>query len=170
MKAKHAKITKKEATIKKLVTFFFIYFIFFTTYFSMITLSKYAGTSAGNGLATTAKWNVSIDTSDSSDTLNIVSGNITQSYKLKISSTSEVAANYSLILSGLPDNIEVSIDGGSYQKPVNNQIIFSNMGLFNANDSNTEHTHTLTFNAPLDADIPSVNEINIDVDFVQKQL
>ena len=170
MKARHAKITKKEAIMKKLLTFFFIYFVFFTTYFSMITLSKYTGTSTGNGPATIAKWDVSIDTSSSSDTLNVVSGGAIQSYTLKVISKSEVGANYSIILSNVPNEIEVSIDGRTYPVPADNKIVVNNIGSFTANDTTTEHSHTLTFNAPLNSNIPSVNEINVDVEFVQKQL
>ena len=170
MRTRQIKRARRVAIMKKLNTFFLIYLVFFTTYFSMITLSKYTGKVTGNGAIAAAKWEVSLDTTGANSTLNLVSGNTTQNYILKVTSTSEVAANYSVILSDLPAEIEVAIDGGTYKKPTNNKITFNNVGSFNANDSNTEHSHTLTFNAPLDSDIPSVNSVKLDVKIVQKTI
>ena len=61
----------------------------------------------------------------------------------------------------------MKIDDATYQTPTNNKITFDNIGSFNANDENNEHTHTLTFNAPLDSNIVGESNINIDVIFVQ---
>ena len=87
---------KSEKRKKKLVSFLLVYFVLFTSCFSIITLSKYVGISSGSGSNLIAKWDVSIDTSDnSSDTLNIIKGKTTQNYILKITSASETKAKWS---------------------------------------------------------------------------
>ena len=160
---------KKYKLKKKFYLFFLICLIFFISYLSLCTLSKYVGTTNGSGIATVAKWEVSYDLSNNeSDTLNIVSGNVTQNYILKVISTSEVAATYSIILLDLPSEIQVKLDNGLYQYPVNNTITFNKVGSFNANDLNAEHTHILTFNAPLESNISSTSKINIDIKFIQR--
>ena len=161
---------KKIVIKKKFITFLLIYLILFTSYFSVITLSKYVGTTRGAGTTAIAKWEVSVDTSDNdSNTLNLVSGNTTQNYILKLTSTSETVATYSIILSNVPSELEVKLDDGSYMMPVDNTITYEDVGYINANASNRTVTHTLTFNAPIDSNILSTNQINIDVKFVQKR-
>ena len=158
----------KEKLKKNISTFLFIYLIFIASYFSILTFSKYIGKSTGNGTTTIAKWEVSLDTSDNtSDTLNIVNGNTIQNYILKIISTSDVKAQYSIVLSNLPNQLEVKLDNGNYQIPTNNTITFTNVGYINANAQNRTATHTLTFNVPLNANTIEASEINIDVIFNQ---
>ena len=61
----------------------------------------------------------------------------------------------------------VSLDGGTYQTPVNNEITFTNVGIFNVTDEIREKENILYFKAPIDSDIPNTNEIDIDVKLVQ---
>ena len=161
---------------KKFVTFLLIYLVLFTSYFSVITLSKYVGTTSGSTTTTIAKWEVSTDTTDNtSDTLNIVIGNdnTNPSYILKITSTSDVKAIYSIVLSNVPSNVQVKLENSStyptYQTPTDNTITFSDVGYINANAnvSNRTITHTLTFKVPIDTSTISANQINIDVIFNQ---
>lgn len=160
---------KKNALRRKLKNFLLLYFMFFTLYFTTITLSKYIGKINGNTIpVSVAKWEVALSTT--TDTLDIVSGNNTQSYILKVTSTSEVAIDYSLIMSNLPDEIEISIDNGEYNNPTNNELVFNNIGSFDACDTNSLNEHVITFKAPLDSNIESVNEINLDVIFIQKEI
>lgn len=115
-----------------------------------------------------AKWNVSYDTSENaSDTLELISGNETKSYIIKVTSTSEVATSYSIVLSNVPSEMEVKIDERPYQTPINNAIEFENINAFSGNDMNTTFTHTLTFNAPLESDIANTTNIGINVKFTQ---
>ena len=115
-----------------------------------------------------ARWYVTYDTSDNeSDTINLVSGNGPKNYIVKVISTSEVAATYSIVLTSVPTGLQVKLDNGAYQTPVNNRIEFNNAGSFIANDSNTEHTHTLTINAPIETNISGSNSIGINITFNQ---
>ncbi len=172
MKERRARRAKRVAIIRKVHRFFLLYFIFFTLYFSMMTLAKYTSSSTGTGTASIAIWDVSVDTSDNeNNTLNMVIGNTTQSYVLKITSTSETMASYSINLSNLPNEIKVKLDDDDYQIPNNNSITYENVGYINANEDEDSRTitHTLTFQAPIDSNIIDSNEIDIDVIFKQER-
>lgn len=161
---------KKIVIKKKFITFLLVYLVLFTSYFSIITLSKYVGTVSESGIVTVAKWEVSTDTTDNtSDTLNMIIGNTQESYILKITSTSEVKATYSIVLSSLPSDVEVKLDNGTYENPINNTITFSDIGYINANASSNDRTitHILTFNVPIGSSSINASEINIDVIFNQ---
>lgn len=159
---------KNEKIKKKFSTFLLVYFILFTSCFSIITLSKYIGVSIGDGNKTVAKWEVSIDTSDnSSDTLNIIKGKTTQNYILKITSTSETKAIYSVELSDVPNGLEASIDGVNFQTASDNKITFDNVGYINANDQEKTVTKTLSFRTQAGSEVLDENTININVIFKQ---
>lgn len=159
---------KNEKIKKKFTTFLLVYFILFTSYFSIVTLSKYVGTSNGNGNKSIAKWEVSIDTSDnSSDTLNIIKGKTTQNYILKITSNSETKAAYSIELSDVPNGLEASIDGVNFKTSVNNKITFDNVGYINANDQQKTITKILNFRIPVGSEVLGENTVNINVVFKQ---
>lgn len=161
-------MNKNPRIKKKLSLFLLIYFIIFTSCFSIITLSKYVGTSKGDGNTPIAKWEVSVDTSDNaSDTLNIIIGKDTKSYKLKIISTSETKAMYSIELSDLPKGLEVSLDDGAFQTVIDNKIVFENVGYINANAVENTVEHTLNFKAPINSELLEENQININVLFKQ---
>lgn len=131
-------------------------------------LAKYTSNISSSHNTNIAKWEVSYDTSDnSSDTLELVSGNNTQNYILKVTSTSEVSASYSIRLSSVPSEMRVKIDNGEYKVPTNNTIEFNNVGSFTGSDLNATFTHTLTFEAPLEANISNTNDININMTFTQ---
>ena len=170
MKARHALNERKMQLKRKIIMLFLIYLAIFTAYFSMSTLSKYTGISSGNGNADIAKWDVSIDTTGSTNPINLVAGNGEQNYNLKVTSNSEVGVKYSIFLSNVPSGIQVFLDGVSYSLQSGNKIICTDIGSFNAEDSNNEHNHTLTFKALLDSNVPNTNQIDIDVVFTQKEI
>lgn len=139
------------------------------TFSSSYLLARYTSSVNGNDYARVAKWDVTYDTSDNgSDTINLISGNQTGEYIIKVTSSSEVAVNYSIVLSNLPDEIEVKVDNGTYRTPINNIIEFNNAGSFSGNNINTTYTHTLTFNAPLDSNIVSTANVGIAIKFDQQ--
>ena len=141
----------------------FILLIICNSYF----VAKYISSINGESNRSIAKWNVECN-STSPDTLSLVSGNHQESYTLNVTSISEVSANYSVKLSNVPNNLEVKIDNENFQTSDNNNVIeFNSIGSFTPNDINNTYSHTITFNAPLDMDIPSINNINIDVIFNQ---
>ena len=165
---------KKRRLKKKFKVFFSLYFILLISYFTVYTFSKYAGTIEKQENVDIAKWNVSVD-SDSNSSLDVVSGNLQdnleeQSYILTVASTSDVASNYSIVITNVPDNIQVKVDNGDIISEENNEILIENVGSFNANDTNSTHSHTLTFIAPTGTHEISEQEISVDVIFTQKEL
>ena len=171
MKERREKRARRLLISKRIATFIFLYiilFVFFLTYnITMKTFSKYASADSKDAEASIAKWEVSLDTENSNNTFNTISGDTVQ-YILKIISESEIASCYTVVLSDLPSEIQVSIDGGIFQTPTNNMITYTNLGEFDLDDEETEHTHTLAFLIPLDSNIIDINEINIDVQVSQK--
>ena len=163
---------RKRRKIKKRVLIcLFLCLILLTSYVTMYTLSKYMKVINKSGETSVAKWVVSLDTAENvSDTLNVVAGNTTQEYKIKVTSTSEVASNYSVILLNIPDGVQVSIDNSSFVSAQDNKIKFNNVGSFNVNEENTSKEHILTFRAPLGTSSVTNNGIDIKVEFVQKEL
>ena len=136
------------------------------TMFSSYFLAKYISSSDGSSDASVAKW--SVEYVSNIDALNLVSGNTAGNYILNVTSVSEVSANYSIVISNAPNGMEVKVDDGTYQTiGTSGTVTFNNMGSFSVNDVNTTHTHTVTFNAPLESNMPSTNSIDIDVVFVQ---
>ena len=164
-------IKKKYRLKRKFSTFLMIYFIIFTSYFSVTTFSKYVGVIKDTATTKVAKWEVSVDTDENaSDELNVVIGNTTQSYKVKLTSTSDTKAFYSIILSNLPNSVQVKLDEEDYQYPVDSEIIFSDIGYINANATpeNKSIIHTLTFSVPIGSDKIDSNTIDIDIIFNQE--
>lgn len=157
---------KKKYKVKKKTIVCLVFIMLVIT--SSILLARYYSSIQASSNKGIAKWDVSIDTNDNtSDELNLVAGNNTKSYIVKIKSTSSVSAIYSLVLSNLPDGVQVKVDSDEYKNPINNTVIFNNLGNFDINDNVVERVHTLTFSAPLDVTLPSVNEVSINVTFTQ---
>lgn len=173
MKNRKQKRKIRVTIMKRLSIFFSIYIILFIVQLSIlklngITFSRYNSQNNKNTSMDIAKWDVSLNTISSSDTLNILAGDeVPQTYTLKIKSESEVSTKYTIILSNLPNGIEVSIDNEGYQTPQNNVITFDDVGIFNINETNTEHEHILKFKSLLDSSTTNISEINVDVQFSQ---
>ena len=167
MKERRKRRFTRVTIARRILMFSLIYFILFVANFSLISFSKFSSENSGNASIDVAKWKVSVDTTGSSDTLNIIAGDTPQSYTIKVKNKSEVAAKYTIVLSGLPDGIQVSLDGKNYKEPVNHEITYTDIGSFGINEQNVENEHTLTFRAPLDSDILGSSELNIDVNFSQ---
>lgn len=149
-----------------------------TVFSNSFLLAKYSSSiSSSSGSKKVAKWTVSyVDSENSSKNLNLVLGDennfsetyVPPTYVLKLISTSEVSTGYIISLSNVPDAMQVKIDDGIFQSPVNNIIVFENENYkINASDNDKEKTHALTFYVPLNSSIDSVNNINIDIKFEQ---
>ena len=148
---------------KKIIIIILTVIVFVNTYF----LAKYISSFEGSDSTELAKWSVSYDTDDNiSDTINLISGDGAKDYYINITSNSEVALKYSIILNNVPDEMEVKIDDKGFEYPTNNKIIFD-IGYFSASDLNSTKQHILSFNAPLDSEIASSTNVDIDIIFDQ---
>ncbi len=143
-----------------------LFLIVFTSIFSAMTLAKYGSNHSTTPDYTIAKWSVSTN-NDSNKTINLVSGNNEATYTVRVTSTSEVAATYSIELTSVPSNTEVKLDSGSFVSPNNSgTILFGNVGTINTGNS-SEHVHTLTFKADLNETEMSNRTVGVNVIFVQ---
>ena len=157
---KNRKINKKKIAALILIICFFA---------SSMILAKYASSMQSNSSSDVAAWYTIINTSGNrSNTLNLTSGETTASYEIKVVSNSEVALTYEVVLTNVPDGLEVKLDNGTYETPTNNTLtLTSNNCAFSANDSVTDHTHTLTFNDPITTSNDGTSTIGIEVIFTQ---
>ena len=153
---------RDKKSMKKVISVVLLMGVLFSSYF----LAKYISSLDGADNTSVAKW--SVEAVSDTDTLNLVSGNAVGVYTLTITSTSEVSARYSVILSNVPAELEVKIDNGEYQTADNSgSIVFENVDTINVGNNSSARVHSLTFNSPLDSNISSVNAVDVDVEFVQ---
>ena len=168
MKERRQRRRVRVTIARRIITFLCVYSVLFTTNYSMSTFSRYQSNSANTSSAGVAKWDVSVNQLSSTNVLGIVSGDeVAQSYRLKVESDSDVTVSYNITLSNLPDEIMVSLDGEAYQTPVDNEIVYSNVGIFYVTDQTKEKEHILYFKVPIDSNVPSTNEIDVDVTLTQ---
>ena len=161
---------QKRALRRKITDFLIIYFLVFTLNFTTNTFSKYIGRIEGNGRMDVAKWDVDVDNEISTKSISLVSGNTTQEYTFDVISNSEIAAKYDIILTNVPNDVKVSLDGGTKKTPNNNRVEFSDAGLFEANDSNNTNTHILNFETTIDTEVQENTNINLITVFEQEEL
>ena len=158
---------------RKLFVFILMYGFFVTSYFSLRTFSKFVSIANNKtGTKDIAKWDVTLDTSSAANSIDLVSGNTTntQDYILTVSSDSEVAVECSITVSNLPSGLSMKIDNGVEHQESGGTITVNNFCTFTANDSNTNKSFILTFIAPINSNVVSNRTININVSCKQKSI
>ena len=154
----------KKILSNPILFIFLILFVFCT----IQTFAIFRKSGSGTGSITTATWNVTRSQSQSGDSIEITPGVDTDNYLLTVSSSSEVDVVYSIIISNLPNGVEVDLDNsGDYRQADNGTIMIRPAGTINYNDSIKTKNHTLTFRATSEATPISDQEIDIDVEFKQ---
>lgn len=159
----------KRRLKKKFIVFLFIYFILFTSYFTFSTVAKYAGEISRTNQISVARFSVNATGNNANIDMIAGNGGSSLTYTVTITNTSEVATNYSIMLTNVPTGVKVKLDNGSYMSGTNNEISFNNAGTFAPNDSNSTRTHTLTFMAEIGTATQSNASIGLDVVFTQVQ-
>ena len=129
-----------------------------------LSFALYRKSGQGTGTIDAATW--SISRSQNGGSLEVMPGYTTADYTLTVSSASEVDVIYTVIISNLPAEVEVALDG-VYQPQQNNEIVFDDAGTINYNDSVKTKTHTLTFRAAANAQPVTEQDVDIDVEFRQ---
>ena len=127
----------------------------FSNYFTVVNKSEKIAV---------AKWNVQAEFSD--NTINIVLGNEITSYNIKVINKSEIASDYFIIISNLPNDIEVALDDNLFQKANEKNQIKFNAGSLNPNE---EYYHQLYFKSSLNSFDLFEYPVKIEVLFVQKE-
>lgn len=154
---------------KKIITFIIVFFVVVSSYFFVTTtFSKARSTVAGSGETDIAKWELLID--DHEESINLLPGGEPIAYTLRLTSNSEVAGDYSIRISNLPDSVRISLDNSSYEVPSNGVIEFEDCGYFESSTTSVINDHTLSFKAISGAGNVSNRELDIDVIAVQDDI
>ena len=174
-KEKTVRFKEKQSILKKkYIVFLLIYFMFFSLYFTSTTMSKYVTEEVitSNSLQV-AKWDVDADSSSDKNIVLVSGDEVTnkQSYFIEVTSNSEVAADYKIVISNLKEGVVVSLDNGAYITPIAGKAVLSNSNCsFNANDTNSIHNHKIMFKANEGAPSAEKDNLNVDIVFTQKSL
>ena len=154
---------------KKLVKLLLLVIAIPLVFYAIQTFAIFRKSGSGIGSLDTATWSVSRNQSQSGDSINIYPGGATDSYTLTVQSNSEVDVLYKIIISNLPDDVEVDLDNTGYLPPTasGSLTIETANTVINYNDATKTKTHTLTFRATSEASFITNQEINIDVEFRQ---
>ena len=112
-----------------------------------------------------SRWNVSV-TSDSSSSMQLVTNLGTASYNVVVTSNSEVDTDYSIIVSNIPNGVQVKLDNGNFE-PYSSTVTFSNVGTILYGAQSNSVTHVLTFKANSGATLVNNQSVSIDVEFKQ---
>lgn len=131
-----------------------------------ITYSRYIESDSGSARSALAKWDVSII--EDTNGLELVARNTSStSYTLKVTSTSEVACDYTIAISEIPANVTLTIDGIPYTPDEYGVVIKENLGGFNVNSSSQTNTHILTFSS--NSSLTATGNITMDLQVDIKQ-
>ena len=163
---------KKRRLKKKYVIFLSLYFIVFISHFTIVTFAKYTSFLNREGNLSVAKWDIDFVGADNQvlPTMTIGKSSTYQNYNLSITSTSEIAINYSIVISDVPTGVRVQVDDDTIYNERYNEIIIPDLGSFDADDNNVTHNHKLTLIVPLGIDTIDNQVLNMDVIFTQIEL
>ena len=93
----------------------------------------------------TADWVVTLEQAGVNNNVTVVPEIATGSYILNVKSLSKVDVVYDVVLSNLPDGVEVSIDGVNYPQVNSGTVTFTNVGTIFASAQQKVNSHVLTF-------------------------
>ena len=157
----------RKVLTKKIKVFLIFYVALVVLYFTSISISRFMSEANGSGDSVVARWHVEADID--TEEVDLINGANMCTCTLTVLSTSEISCTYSVVLSNIPDGLEVAIDEGEFVTPTDNIASFENVGAFSTNNE-VANEHTLKFRAPLEIDEEIDRIINVDVIFVQDEL
>ena len=132
------------------------------------TFALFRSSANVTGTIKAAKWDVDL-TEDNDNSLEVIRGELSNdTYTFTVSNDSEVDVEYKIILSNVPNNIQIKLDNGEYRSPSNGTITIDPAGTILYSSQNHEKTHTLTFKALSGAAL--VNDAQIQLDVVISQI
>lgn len=130
-----------------------------------ITYSRYIEKGYGSSFSSLANWNVEMISSDSEE-LELLAHSVSEStYSFNITSTSEVACDYSIALTNIPNDINVYVDN-TLRNVSSGTVNISKLGGFDLGSENTTHSHIIKF---VTTNSTSAKDINVNLDVTIKQ-
>jgi len=132
--------------------------------------------STGNNISSdavgVAKWDVSLSSTATGDEaeLGLVAGGAAMQYPITVTNASDVASDYKITVSGVPEGVKVALDAeGDFKEANNGEVVFDGDDL-TINVGGGAKNHILRFAADLDAEALSGSDnITVKVDFIQKE-
>lgn len=152
---------------KKYIIFILAYLTILSSYLTMNSLSKYSYRNNLSSSKEIAKFEVDFESGDNPDKISIKADNSLNNYYFTVKSKSEVFVSYNVIVSNIPDGVNVSIDNGSLVTPINGVATFNNVGSFSASNQYQTREHSLVLSAIPQIDDLSDYNIDLDVIFIQ---
>ena len=117
-----------------------------------------------NNRLTLASWNVHLNQTGVNNSLVVANGLQEASYLLHVYNESQVDVRYSIVISNIPDGVEVAIDDdNNYQAPQNGTYSVADVGTILYSDLDHTNTHTIYFRAASNATPVNAQTVNIDV-------
>ena len=136
---------------------------------SFAKMSK-EGIVTNQGNLQVAKWDVSVE--DAGDGVDLVAGGSPQVYTLTVKNNSDVASDYILEISNIPEGVSVGLGDGDLQEPdADNKVVFEETGGVLDLEERTRQ-HSLKFSAVLEAGAiadSDMAEMTVSVQFKQKE-
>ena len=155
----------KRKKNKILIYLLILVLLFFNI--TAISFAKYLNSILINGASDIAKYDVKFSSTDS-DTkeFDLDSTNYFGNYKFNIVSNSETSLNYDIVLSSLPNDLNVSLDNKTFKTSNNGKVECKNAGTIKGSTTEQTSTNTLYFTYLKDKDAFN-NKIKIDINFNQ---
>ena len=131
--------------------------------YSMLKSSK-----PSSAVLSTAIWDVAMTEGADNELTIRAKEQQNDSYTFKVSSSSEVDVTYDVIISNVPDKVQVKLDDGEFLGTETGEITINNAGTILYGSGDNENEHTLTFKA-LEGATPVV-DANIGLKVVISQV
>ncbi|MBE5762192.1 MAG: hypothetical protein E7334_09365 [Clostridiales bacterium] len=134
------------------------YLLIATIVFSAVSFAGYASKAIGSDSARVAKFDVSVAAAQSNEDieLDLSEDSPSGTYAFTVTNNSEVAVNYTIVVSGCPEGVEISVDDShSLETPRTLAI-------------GAVHNRTLTFTPADDAE--GVDPTSVSISIVAEQI
>ena len=138
------KINYKKDLNKNLLVAILL-FLLTALFFVPPTYAIFKEVTESNGDLITAEWDVTLEQGNVNNNVHVVPEIATGTYTLNVKSLSKVDVVYDIVISNLPEEIDVSIDGVNFPPVNSGSVTFINAGTILSNSQNKINSHTLTF-------------------------
>lgn len=157
----------KKMDIKKDLLIAIVLFGMTALFFVPSTYAIFKNTTQSSSDIVSAEWVVSLEQDGISDNATVVPGIENGTYTLKVKSLSLVDVKYDIVISQLPNGVDVSIDGVNYPPVSDGTVTFQNAGTILHSSQEKINTHTLTFRGADNATIVDNQVVKVDVNAQQ---
>ncbi len=131
------------------------------------TLGIYKDGIGANSAVTAATWDVDFTPGNNNSVQLVANSSTISSYTFSVTNDSQVDVTYSIIVSNLPNGVQVKLDNGGFENPSGGTYRFDDIGVIAYDASPNEATHTLYFKAATNATIVNNQPVGVNVEFKQ---